>query len=719
MNHPIRRRLAMLTFSGAGRCFTSAAVALLLCGVARAADKPSAEEDKLIAILQSGAPQAEKAITCKKLAIHGSKAAAPSLAPLLLDEKLTSWARIALEAIPGPEADAALIGALQQAQGRTLIGVINSIGVRRNKQAVNPLSVKLKSDDAEVASAAAIALGNIGGAEATKLLLASLPTAPVSTRSAVAEGCIIGAEQLAKDGKLPEAIEIYDAVRKAEVPHPRILEATRGAILARKEAGLPLLLEQLRAKDKATFQLALSVARELPGPNVSAALTGEIASATPERGALILRALKDRRDQVASPAMLQTAKTGSKPARLAALGIIRQSGDVSCLPTLLEIAAQEDVELAQASKEALAELPDKNVNLEILARLTKADDKSKKILIEVVGLRRIAAVPALIAAADSKDATIRHAALTALGATVELSDVAELIKRVASPAAAEDVSVSRQALRAACVRMSDREVCAQKLVAAIPGASVPTRCIFLETLGAMGGSAALGALGAAGKDSDPQLQDVASRMLGQWMTVDAAPVLLDLAKNAPEDKYKTRALRGCLRITRQFTMPDRQRAELCNGALTAATRPEEQKLVLEILQRYPNADTLAVAVQAAQMPALKQEGSQLAAAIAKKLSGQDIEAGELVKQLQTPVKLEIIKAQYGAGNGQKDVTEALRQVARDLPLIVLRSPSYNDSFGGDPAPGVSKKLRIEYRINGAAGDASFAENAVIMLPTPK
>ena len=40
------------------------------------------------------------------------------------------------------------------------------------------------------------------------------------------------------------------------------------------------------------------------------------------------------------------------------------------------------------------------------------------------------------------------------------------------------------------------------------------------------------------------------------MDVDVAPVLLDLAKNAAEDKYKIRALRGYIRLVRQFDMPD-------------------------------------------------------------------------------------------------------------------------------------------------------------------
>ena len=61
----------------------------------------------------------------------------------------------------------------------------------------------------------------------------------------------------------------------------------------------------------------------------------------------------------------------------------------------------------------------------------------------------------------------------------------------------------------------------------------------------------------------------------------------------------------------------------------------------------------------------------------------------------------------------------LRKRASNLPLITLASTSYNSSFGGDPAPGVKKKLRIQYRINGKSGESSFAENALIVLPMPE
>src|SRR6185312_499913 len=90
-----------------------------------AADDPaesSGREDELIGVLRSDAPKSEKAIACKLLAIHGSSEAVPELARLLPDEQLASWARIALEAIPGPAADEALRKATDSLTGKLLIG---------------------------------------------------------------------------------------------------------------------------------------------------------------------------------------------------------------------------------------------------------------------------------------------------------------------------------------------------------------------------------------------------------------------------------------------------------------------------------------------------------------------------------------------------------------------------------------------------------------------
>lgn len=704
-------------------CVALLGVALAVAGPVRGDDQDAAaRRAELVAALKSDAtPDADKALTCKKLAIYGDKDAVPALAALLPNQQLSSWALIALEVIPGPEADAALREAMGNLKGRELIGVINSIGVRGDAKAVDALAARLKDADVEVASAAAAALGHIGDAAATKTLEQSLDAAPAAVRSTVAEGCILCAEKLMANGNRDEAARLYDKVRQADVPKQRVIEATRGAILARQAAGVPLLVEQLKSADKGMFAIGLQTARELPGEQAAEALVAAMDLVAAHRRALLVVALADCDAPAVLPIMVETAKGGEKSVRMAAVGMLSRVGNASCVPVLLDVAVEEDEELVDAAKTALEGLPGKDVDAELVARLAKAEGKARPVLIELAGRRRIeSAVPSLLAAADDSDVQVCAAALGALGSTVGPGDLAFLVSRVVAPTAGDDAKVAAQSLLAAAIRMPDREACAAQLAAAMANAALPAKCSILEVLGAMNGEKALATLGSAAKDPSPELQDAASRLLGDWMSVDAAPVLLDLAKTAPETKYQVRALRGYIRLVRQFPVPDPQRADMCRAALDAATRNEEKALVLEVMERYPSIDMLKLAIDAGKTPAMKNDAARVALAIAQKLGGQSIDVQTLLNQIsQSPVKLEIVKARYGANDKFKDVTDVIRKAAGGLPLIVLPSPQYNTAFGGDPVGGVVKTLIIEYRMDGKPGEATFAENATIMLPVPK
>ena len=136
------------------RHLTAAVAVVLLLASTRAgsAQQPAApSESALIAVLRSDQPEAEKAITCKKLAVYGTAAAVPDLAPLLANERLASWARIAIEAIPGAEADAALRKAAETLAGNLRVGAINSRGVRRDAGAVPLLTSRTFSIDGTAA----------------------------------------------------------------------------------------------------------------------------------------------------------------------------------------------------------------------------------------------------------------------------------------------------------------------------------------------------------------------------------------------------------------------------------------------------------------------------------------------------------------------------------------------------------------------------------------
>jgi HEAT repeat protein len=683
-------------------------------------------ERELIAVLGSSAPKAKKADACKDLAIYGCNSAVPALAALLTDEQLASWARIALEAIPGPKSDKALRESLGSLKGNLLVGAINSIGFRRDAAAVGSLSGHLRDQDADAASAAAVALGHIGNAPAAKVLEQSLAAAPPKVRSAVAEGLVLCAERSLSAGQDAQAVAIYDAVRNADVPRQRILEATRGAILARKQDGIALLLVQFRSPDKRMLQMALGTAREFPGRQVDEALATEVVRSTPERAALVIGAMADRKETVVLSAVLKASGSGPREVRLAAVNALGKVGNASCLSPLLQVALESDEELATAAKAALIEIPGQDVDREIVTRLHRAQGKIYPLLIELIGEKRIQAVPDLVQALDNSDDAVRTAALAALGTTVPADKLSVLVFQVVSTKSSKDEQTAEKALKAACVRMADRDKCAAELAAAMEQASVPKKIALVQILGAVGGTKALETIGQAAKSSDVELQDASRKLLGSWMTIDAAPVLLDLAKTSPGAKYRVRALHGYIRIARQFTMSEPQRLEMCENALAAATQPAEHKMVLDVLKRYRNLETLKLAAKLTrELPKLNNEATQATLAIARELgdekhSASADEARDILSHARLhKVNLEIVKAEYGAAGKQKDVTKTLQKLLTGVQLILLPSPSYTASFGGDPVPGTAKKLKIQYRIDGKTGDESFAENALVVLPMPK
>lgn len=679
------------------------------------------EKELLAVLLSEDSSSADKAITCKKLAVHGTGAAVPEVAKLLPDPQLSSWARIALEAIPGPEADEALRKAAESLDGRLLIGVLNSIGVRRDAKAVEVLTARLKDQDAEVASAAAVALGHIGDAAATKTLRAALASVPDSVRSAVAEGCVLCAERLHTAGQSADAVAIYDEVRSANVPKPRLIEATRGTILARGKEGYPMLIELLQSNDKGLFNIALSTIREVPGSEIDKLLPAEVARVTPARGALIIQAMADRPTTVVVSAVVEAAGSGSKPVRLAAIAALATIGDVASLPVLLEAAVDADADLARVARNTLADLPGKAVDTKIAALLPGAKGKSYPMLLETVGRRRIEATSELLKAVDHVDKEVRSAGLVALGETVTLKNLPVLVTQAVSPKHADTVDVARQALKSASVRMPDRDACVTQLAAAIEKSPADAKIVVLEIISEVGGDKALTTVASVAKGNDPALQDAGSRLLGKWATADAGPVLLDLAKSGPP-QYRTRSLRGFIGVVRKFPVSDQERSQMAQSALDLAKQPAEQKLVLDVLKIHPSLETLQLAVKLTQNADLRDEATQAAIAIAQKLTGK-APAAKVGEQLAAAglgkVKLEIIKAEYGSGDTQRDVTEVFTKLAPETQFITLPSPNYNEAFGGDPAPNTVKQLKVQYKLNDKLAEATFPENALIILPLPK
>jgi HEAT repeat protein len=185
----------------------------------------------LIRILtDAGSSEFQKAKACQRIGELGAKEAVPALSALLSNEHLSAYARYGLEPIADPSADDALRAALPKLKGNLLIGVINSIGKRRDAKASPAFARMIYGADADVARAAAAALGKTGGESSVKELQAALAKTSGMTRMAVADGCLVCAESLLAEGKRDQALALYASLSAPDMPKPARLAAMHGII---------------------------------------------------------------------------------------------------------------------------------------------------------------------------------------------------------------------------------------------------------------------------------------------------------------------------------------------------------------------------------------------------------------------------------------------------------------------------------------------------------
>ena len=680
---------------------------LLAWSPLRAQQAPPAEgtEAELIAVLESDAPLFDKAKACQQLAVIGTEKAVPALAKLLADEKLSHYARFGLEPNPDPSVDAALRAALNQLDGGLLVGVINSIGMRRDAGAVDALKGLMGNSDPAVAAAAAAALGRIATPESIATLREAL-AGPQPLRSAAADACLTAADILIAAGSRSEAAALCDGLRKADLPKHLQLAALHGAIRARGTDALPLLAECLDSDDPALFRVGLRMAHEIGGPEVAKALieaidlpkaseakeneivikkaeygvgdrrvdvTEQVIAAVrsgspieasnrlagdpapgvvkelrivyaqggqehtvivPEgeqlslegrmeqhpRQVVLIHALADLAQPAALPFILEAAKSGAWDIRQAAIRVLGTLGDATAIPVLLSAAVGASG-LAQTALDSLVELEGAGVDAALIQALEGARGDERIVLIRLMGLRGIAgAVPVLKQAAGDEDPEVAAAAMRSLGTTIGLDDLGFLLERLVKPRSSEEGAAAKDALAKAVLRMPDRDACAAKLLDTLAAAPATAKADLFDLLGALGGEKALLGVAAAAKRGSEDEQDAATRVLGNWMSPDAAPVLLELAKTG-SPKFRVRSLRGYIRIVRQFGLPNDQRLAMCRQAMEAATRDQEKRLVLDALTRVPTRAALEMAVAHLDDPGLKEAACAAAVAIAEKVFG--------------------------------------------------------------------------------------------------
>lgn len=582
-------------------------------------DKTRAE---LVAVLKSPADRATKANACRQLAAIGDKTAVPALAALLTDEDLSHMARYALETLADPSVDAALRDALGKTKGRTQAGIIGSIGVRRDAQAVPALAALLTNPDNSIAQAAARALGKIGTPDAAKALERALASASAANQVAVCEGLLRAAEALAASNQAAPALAIYDRLRAtATLPHQVRSAGLRGAILVRGKDGVAILKEALASKDHTQFAAAIATTYEIAAPEVTQALLEQVGKLGADGQVMVFQALALRGDKSALQPALAAAKAGDKAVRIAAIHAVAALGDPSAAPALIALLADIEKEIASAAQESLASLPGKEVDAAVTEMFEKGQPAQRLVAVDLIARRRMTtSVPALMKATTDADAAVRQAAIRQVGEMAGPADLPTLLNLLLK-AEGGDTGAAEQAVVSLSQRMDKPDEVIAKLNQLLAEAPAPKKPSVLKVLSSIGGPEALKALRGVLADAkaDPALRAAAIRSLGNWKSEQAAPDLLELAKNSSNATEKVLALRGFLTLASRNEITPQERLAMCRQATPLITRPEEKRLLLAALGNIQSPAALQQIAPYFDDAATKEEASAAAVGVVEKM----------------------------------------------------------------------------------------------------
>ncbi|MGA2660749.1 MAG: HEAT repeat domain-containing protein [Verrucomicrobiota bacterium] len=582
---------------------------------------------ELVAVLRSEAPLFDKARACQQLGEIGTKEAVPALAELLADEHLGAYARSGLEGIPDPSAAAALRTALGTLKGSLLAGVINSLGVLRDAQAVGALRPLAEEPASGVAREALLALGRIATGQSIPILRQALVAGPEALRADAAAACLLAAEKQLADGQAQMAVTLNDAVRTASVPAVYRAAATRGAILARQSDGVTFLMEQLRAEDPVVRQAALLTIREMPGPALAGALNAELDKAGPELELQLISALADCHNAQSLELLEAKAAGGDPGVRRAALRVLASIAGPSQAGVLLKVLAENrgaaESMVAASSLERMEGAAVDDLVLEALLSAREARARVQLIrLLEVRGAT--SAVAELLKQAADPDETVSLAAFGALRALAGAGEVPALIALTKACKDERARDAAENAICSASTSTGNAEAAGDAVLAELERSAGPAeKNAWVRILISLGYAKALPALEAAMKDSNEAVAANAIENLGRWPDPGPVEALLAVVDTCPNPRSRQRALASVIQLAAvaadEHQRPDALVVGWLERASPAAHSLAERRRLISVLGRLKRLESFRLLLPWLDQPDLQTEAALAVVQIAPAL----------------------------------------------------------------------------------------------------
>lgn len=579
----------------------------------------AAQEQDLIAVLQSNAGAVEKCAACQQLRICGSAQSVGSLAAMLEDERVSHAARYALEAMPYAEAGAALRDALGKTSGAVKAGVIDSICRRRDAAATSLLTPLLADSDATIAAAAAMSLGRIGDQAASAALVAACGNRNPQVRGAVFEGLLLCGEARLSQGNKSEAAALYRKVMESEPPSAVRVAAWRGAALSDDAQRPSLVLAALTGRDEPLRQMAIRLVRETKDEAILKVCLKQWKSLAADAQVLVVDVLAERGDQGGLADVLTACKSSEPSVRVAGIKAVGVLGGAENVALLAERAAQASGDEQAAARDSLRLLGGKGVQAEMISQVKKGDPAVRVELLQSLADRRATeATSALLLAAAGDQPSVRAASIKALRDLAGADNVAALVSLLIDSKGGEQKLLENTILGVA--RRTGAGAEASKAILAKLGSvrDVQVKGTMIGILGQLGDASSLPTLRKALSDTELEIRYAAIAGLGRWPNAEPLPDLLRLAQDSSNGNCRVRALGSYLDLVGAGdSMPAEEKVRCYKTAMDLSPNAATRKRVLGALAAVKTLESMQLAGSYVQDQDICEEASLATVTVAE------------------------------------------------------------------------------------------------------
>ncbi|MDC0936532.1 HEAT repeat domain-containing protein [Pirellulales bacterium] len=287
-----------------------------------------------------------------------------------------------------------------------------------------------------------------------------------------------------------------------------------------------------------------------PGPAATKRFAAELPLLPAAAQIGLLRALADRGDAAAKPAVTKTLSSGADASvRAAAIRAIGKLGDATEIPTLTELLSSHPVAMREAARQALIELRGADVAPAITDIMAEVDVPTRVALVEILTARRaLTAIPKLLELAVGTEASVRTAAMASLGELAGPEHVAGMTQGVLAAEQRAERSAAEKCLMFVCNRIPEVERRAEPLRDAMQTLDQSQRIAMLSTLGRIGGETALQEVNEAIASLQPDLHAAGIRAISNWPDASVAEELMKLAKSDEHEEHRKKARMALIRI---------------------------------------------------------------------------------------------------------------------------------------------------------------------------